>query len=111
MRVAVTSRINVSSPDTGTAMNLVDLSIGGFSVRAPEALSVGQVMRFRFSEPSGSWDVTLTAKSVYCRPDAGGPSDAPSYQTGFQFTHVESPTVQARIHQLVDHATAVVNFS
>jgi len=111
MRVLVTARINISSPDTQAALNLADLSMSGFSIRSEGALPVGQVMRFKFSEPSGSWDVTLTAKSVYCRPDAGGPSDAPSYQTGFQFTHVESPTVQARIHQLVDHATAVVNFS
>jgi hypothetical protein len=107
----VTSRINVSSPDSQAAMNLADLSTGGFSVRSAEALPVGQVMRFRFFAPSGAWEVALTARSVYSRPDADGPSDAPSYQTGFRFTNDESPAVQAGIHHLLDHATAMVRFS
>jgi len=107
----VTARINVSSLDAQAAMNLADLSTGGFSVRTPEPLPVAQVMRFRFAEPTGSWDVLLTAQSVYSRPDAQGPSDAPSYQTGFRFLNEDSPAVQARIHQLVDRATAMVHFS
>jgi c-di-GMP-binding flagellar brake protein YcgR len=107
----VTARIDVSSLDSQVAMNLADLSLGGFSVRSTEPLPAGVVMRFRFGTASGSWTASLTALSIYSRPDAGGPSDTPSYQSGFQFLNIESPAVQARIHQVVDHATSVVSLS
>ena len=111
MRVPVTARINISSLDTQAAMNLADLSVGGFSVRSQDALPVGQVMRFMFASATSPWVVSLTARSIYTRPDAGGPSDAPSHQTGFQFINDDSPAVQARIHQLLEHATAAVSVS
>jgi hypothetical protein len=111
MRVAVTARINISSLDTQAAMNLADLSMGGFSVRSQEALPVGKVMRFMFAAATSPWAVSLAARSVYTHPDAGGPSDSPSHQTGFQFINDESPAVQARIHQLLEHATAAVSIS
>jgi PilZ domain len=111
LRVPVTARINVSSQDTQAAMNLADLSMGGFSIRSTEALPVGQVMRFMFAAPTSPWVVSLTARAIYARPDAGGPSDAPSHQTGFQFINDDSPGVQARIHQLLEHATAAVTIS
>jgi hypothetical protein len=111
MRVLVTARINISSPDTQAALNLADLSMSGFSIRSEGALPVGQVMRFMFAAPTTPWVVSLIARSVYTRPDAGGPSDAPSHQTGFQFINDDSPAVQARIHQLLEHATAAVNVS
>lgn len=110
-RVAVTARIDLSSLDTQVAMILADLSLGGFSVRSAEPLPIGVVMRFRFGTPSGSWTASLTALSIYSRPDAGGPAETPSYQSGFQFLNGDSPAVQARIHQLVDHATTVVSVS
>jgi c-di-GMP-binding flagellar brake protein YcgR len=111
VRVVVTARIDVSSLDTRVAMHLADLSAGGFAVRSVEALPVGEVMRFNFATPSGQWAASLTAHSVYSRPDAGGPSDSPSYQTGFQFINPESPTDRARIDQLMGHATSVVSLS
>jgi len=111
MRVPVTARINISSPDTQGALNLADLSMSGFSVRSQDALPAGQVMRFMFASPTSPWVVSLIARSVYSRPDAGGPSDAPSHQTGFPFINDDSPAVQARIHQLLEHATAVVRVS
>ena len=111
MRVPVTARINISSLDTQAAMNLADLSMGGFSVRSQDALPVGKVMRFMFAAATSPWVVSLAARSVYARPDAGGPSDAPSHQTGFQFINDESPAVQARIHQLLEHATAAITIS
>ena len=111
MRVPVTARINISSPDTPATLNLADLSMSGFSLRSREALPVGQVMRFMFAAPTTPWVVSLVARSVYTRPDAGGPSDAPSHHTGFQFINDDSPAVQARIHQLLEHATAAVNVS
>lgn len=107
----VTARVDVSSPDTQVAMHLADLSLRGFAVRASDVLGVGRVMRFRFATPSGNWSASLTAKSVYCSTDAEGPADAPTYQAGFQFINSESPAVQSRIHQLVDHATSAISFS
>ena len=107
----VTARIDVSSVDTRVGMHLADLSSRGFAVRSAEALPVGEVMRFKFATPSGNWTASLTASSVYSRPDAGGPSDSPSYQTGFQFINPESPVYEARISQLVDRATVAVNVS
>jgi hypothetical protein len=111
MRLPVTARINISSPDIQAALNLADLSMSGFSLRSEQAMPVGQVMRFMFAAPTTPWVVSLIARSVYSRPDAGGPSDAPSHQTGFQFINDDSPAVQARIHQLLEHATSAVNVS
>lgn len=111
MRVLVTARINISSPDTQAALHLADLSMSGFSIRSEGALPVGQVMRFMFAAPTSPWVVSLIARSVYTRPDAGGPADAPSHQTGFQFINDDSPAVQARIHQLLEHATSAVSVS
>lgn len=107
----MTASINVSSLDSAAAMNLADLGVGGFSVRSQEPLPVGRVMRFLFAAPTSLWVVSLTARSVYTRTDAGGPSDGPSHQTGFQFINHDSPAVQARIHQLIDHASAAVSVS
>ena len=106
VRVAVTSRIDVSSLDINVAMDLADLSRGGFAVRTPQALPLGQVMRFRFATPGGAWSTALTARAVYSQSGTPGPSDAPGYQTGFQFLNTESPAVQARVHQLVERATS-----
>lgn len=111
MRVQVTARINVSSLDTPVPVHLADLSMGGFSVRSQVALPVGLVMRFMFAAATSPWVVSLTARSIYTRPDAGGPSDTPLHQTGFQFMNDESPAVQARIHQLLEHATVAVRVS
>ena len=97
--------------DTAVPLELSDLSMGGFSVRSAEVLPVGEVMRFRFRTPSGSWAAAITAKSVYSDPipQASGASSA--FLSGFKFLNPESPSVQARIHSLVDHATSVVTFS
>ena len=111
VRVAVTASINVSSLDSPAALNLADLGMGGFSVRSQDPLPVGKVMRFLFAAPTSLWVVSLTARAVYTRPDAGGPSDVPSHQTGFQFINHDSPAVQARIQQLIDHATAAISVS
>ena len=62
MRVPVTARINISSPDTQAALNLADLSISGFSLRSREALPVGQVMRFMFAAPTSPWVVSLVGQ-------------------------------------------------
>ena len=92
-------------------MELSDLSMGGFSVRSAEVLPVGEVMRFRFSTPSGSWAAALTAKSDYSFSESQGPETSSAFLTGFKFLNPEAPSVQARIHSLVDHATSVVTFS
>ena len=111
-RVPVTARINISSPDTpADLVALADLSMGGFSVRSQDELPVGKVLRFMFAAPTSPWVVSLTARSIYTRPDADGALYGACYQTGFQFINDDSPAIQARIHQLLDHAMAAVRVS
>jgi len=92
-------------------MTLADLSMGGFSVRSQDELPVGKVLRFMFAAPTSPWVVSLTARSIYTRPDADGALYGACYQTGFQFINDDSPAIQARIHQLLDHAMAAVRVS
>lgn len=96
--------------DTRLPLTLNDLGAGGFSLRSPAVLPVGVVMRFEFRTADARWATTLSAKSVYSRPDPESP-DGSLFLNGFMFLHPETPTVMARINALIDRATAVISFS
>ena len=103
--------IVVQCLDTRTALTLVTLGAGGFSVQSGPSLPIGAVMRFRFSTPDGSWATLLSAQSVYSMPDPDAPPAVSSFITGFKFLNVDAPRITANINALIDRATAVISFS
>lgn len=105
-RVDTHSRLRAEIAPLGLEVRLVDFSVGGF--RAECAAPFGpESYDFRISTTDGKRTELLRAKAVYSHR-LGSPSDTPSYVTGFAFLDLRNPKIEARIHGILDHVTAIL---
>ena len=104
IRIEVNGTLKVETASPGPALRLVDVGMGGFSVRTPSAIALNVVTMYRFSTPNEKWSAELSARAVHSkvlRPQ-GGPLE---YLTGFAFVKSEAPETQRRLMEMMDHAT------
>jgi hypothetical protein len=105
-RLDVHDRVRIEIAPQGLAVSVLDLSAGGF--RAECSAPFGpETYDFRISTTDGARCEVLRAKAVYCHR-LGGPSDTPSYVSGFAFLELRNPKTEARIHGILDHVTSVL---
>lgn len=106
IRIKVDGRLAIYNETSGQALDLIDLGMGGFSVRSKTQVPLNTVSTFRFSTPDKRWTAKLAARSVYCkmRHQEGG---APEFHTGFSFETPDSSDVQRQVMSMMDHATSM----
>jgi hypothetical protein len=83
-RVQVRGLLRGQVVTMATAMDVQDLSLGGFSAETAMPFFQGRLYEFEFTPPAGA-PVVLSAHVAYCRRISEVDA-APRYHSGFQFT-------------------------
>lgn len=96
-RLAVNGQIQVAIRDLDLALELRDLSFGGFAVHAPRPFWKGMTHWFTFSTPAGQ-SITLVAKAVHCYRLP----DQPRFVSGWVFMAGTADRTERAIGQLLD---------
>jgi hypothetical protein len=86
-------------------LTLIELGLGGFSVRSPKALPPETTQMFRFEGVDGSV-AQLTVLIRRCDGARG-----PGYVIGCEFANPTHPAVGRAVGRLMDQITAALSFS
>ena len=106
IRVKVDGKLAIYNETSGQTLDLIDLGMGGFSVRSRTQVPLNAVSTFRFSTPDKRWSAKLPARSVYCKM-RHIEGEAPEFHTGFSFEKPDSADVQRQVMSMMDHATSM----
>jgi hypothetical protein len=106
-RVAAGDQLQVDVVSVLVPAEVLDLSVGGFSIETRCSLRVGATHHFRFLTAAGR-TVVLKAKVVHCRRKATA-DWSERYVTGCEFLYDPAINTDELIDELIDAATGVLS--
>lgn len=110
IRIGVRGKVTVETATPGPALQLVDVSAGGFAVRSAAPLPLGIITSYRFATLDRKWSAFLDASAVYCKLISLGPK-TPEYVTGLAFANADASYAHRELLALMDHATNTLSMS
>ena len=105
IRIRVDGRLTVFNETSKQTLDLIDLGMGGFSVRSRMQMPLNAVSTFLFTTPDKRWSARLVARSVHCKLHHR--DDAPEFHTGVSFEREDAADVQRQVMAMMDHATSM----
>jgi len=107
-RLQVLGQLHGHVVPLGLAVDVVDISLGGLSIKSAVTFPIGAVHRFRLTLGDGA-AVDVNARAAYCRLDELATGE-PRYLTGFAFVEGASWSGSEAAGDLIDRLTSTLSF-
>ena len=111
VRIAINGNLNVESETGGQPLRLVDVGMGGFSVRALVPISIDALDAYRFTTPDRKWSVTFSARTIHCNVVPSEGKTPQQYVIGLMFVDTEPSAAQRELMALMDYAMNFAPYS
>ena len=103
-RLEVLELVDGALMPSAVALKMIELGVGGFSVRSVTPFPPGARHQFRFTTGRDQ-EVTIDATAVHCRLVQAGPGNVMAYVSGFEF--VSDARSDAALAILIDTLASV----
>jgi len=111
VRIAINGNLNVESTTGGQPLRLVDVGMGGFSVRALAPIPIDALDSYRFATPDKKWSVIFNARTIHCNVVAPDGKTPQQYVIGLKFVDTEASAAQRELMALMDYAMNFAPYS
>ena len=108
IRIAVHGNLQVETVTAGQALKLVDVGMGGFSVRSELPMPVDVVTSFRLATADRKWSAIFRARAVHSQLQPSEAAGYLQYVTGMMFENVDSPAAQRELIAMMEAEGRIV---